>query len=207
MRVCRNALLCLAAAAALVFAADAASAQQVFSRGPAKNVGVKGPVRGATQNIGVRGPTRGGYRGGGNYGGGGFRGGWGVPGVLMGIPQMIPPDGGQYVDDGGNGPRGREPAAALGAAAQQQCAAGQRTALVPDEVVIEIANTVSPAQIDALQSRFRLTRLESQTFQLSGTTLYRWRIPGNVSVPRWCGRWKPTRVRRGAAELSVHDAG
>jgi hypothetical protein len=69
MRVCRNALLCLAAAAALVFATDAALAQQVFSRGPAKNVGVKGPVRGATQNIGVSGPTRGGYRGG--YRGGG----------------------------------------------------------------------------------------------------------------------------------------
>ena len=54
--------------------------------------------------------------------------------------------------------------------------------LVPDEVVIEIANSVSPQNIDALQRRHRLTRIESQTFQLSGTTLYRWRIPDRRSV-------------------------
>ena len=55
---------------------------------------------------------------------------------------------------------------------------------MPDEVVLEIRNTVSPAQINALQTHFRLTRLESQSFQLTGTTLYRWRIPNNVSVPK-----------------------
>ena len=54
--------------------------------------------------------------------------------------------------------------------------------MVPDEVVIELANTVSAQQIDALQRRHRLTRIESQTFQLSGTTLYRWRIPDRRSV-------------------------
>jgi subtilisin family serine protease len=53
---------------------------------------------------------------------------------------------------------------------------------VPDEVVIEVANAVSPQQIDALQRRHRLTRVESQTFQLSGTTLFRWRIPDRRSV-------------------------
>ncbi len=56
--------------------------------------------------------------------------------------------------------------------------------MVPDEVVVEISNTVSPAQINALQSRFRLTRLESQSFQLTGTTLYRWRVPSGITVPR-----------------------
>jgi subtilisin family serine protease len=35
---------------------------------------------------------------------------------------------------------------------------------------------------DALQRRFRLTRIESQRFQLSNTTLYRWRIPDRRSV-------------------------
>lgn len=59
--------------------------------------------------------------------------------------------------------------------------AGERR-LVPDEVVIELANSVRPQQIDALQRRHRLTRLESQTMQLSGTTLYRWRIPDRRSV-------------------------
>jgi hypothetical protein len=53
---------------------------------------------------------------------------------------------------------------------------------LPDEVVIEVANSVSAAQIDALQRRYRLTRVESHKFQLSGTTLFRWRIPGGRSV-------------------------
>ena len=54
--------------------------------------------------------------------------------------------------------------------------------LVPDEVVIELPNSVSTQQVDALQRRFRLTRIESQTFQLTNTTLYRWRIPDRRSV-------------------------
>ena len=54
--------------------------------------------------------------------------------------------------------------------------------MVPDEVVIEIANSVSPQTIDALQRRFNLQRLEQQSFQLSGTTLMRWRIPDRRSV-------------------------
>jgi len=53
---------------------------------------------------------------------------------------------------------------------------------VPDEVVIEIANSVSSQQVDALQRRHRLTRIESQTFQLLGSTLFRWRIPDRRSV-------------------------
>ncbi len=53
---------------------------------------------------------------------------------------------------------------------------------MPDEVVIEIANSVSSQQVDALQRRHRLTRIESQTFQLLGSTLFRWRIPDRRSV-------------------------
>jgi hypothetical protein len=53
---------------------------------------------------------------------------------------------------------------------------------VPDEVVIELANSVSAAEIDALQRRFRLTPIESHTFQLSGRRLFRWRIPDGRSV-------------------------
>jgi len=49
-------------------------------------------------------------------------------------------------------------------------------------VVIELANSLSPQQIDALQRRHRLTRIESQTFQLTGTTWFRWRIPDRRSV-------------------------
>ena len=53
---------------------------------------------------------------------------------------------------------------------------------MPDEVVIEVANSVSAQQIDALQRRHRLARIELQTFQLTGTTLFRWRIPDRRSV-------------------------
>jgi subtilisin family serine protease len=54
---------------------------------------------------------------------------------------------------------------------------------VPDEVVIEVARSVSPQQIEALQLRHRLTRIESRTSALSGTTMFRWRIPDRRSVP------------------------
>ena len=55
MRGYRSAFLCFAAVAALAFAADTALAQKVFSRGPTKNVTVKGPVRGAsTPKFGAR---------------------------------------------------------------------------------------------------------------------------------------------------------
>jgi subtilisin family serine protease len=53
---------------------------------------------------------------------------------------------------------------------------------VPDEIVIELSNSISPQQIESLQRRHRLTRLESQAFQLSRTTLYRWRIADRRSV-------------------------
>ena len=53
---------------------------------------------------------------------------------------------------------------------------------VPGEVVIEVANSVSAAEIEALQRRFRLTPIESHIFQLSGTTRFRWRIPDGRSV-------------------------
>lgn len=56
------------------------------------------------------------------------------------------------------------------------------TRLVPDEVVIELPNSVSPRQVEALQRRFRLERLESQAMPLAGTTFYRWRIPDRRSV-------------------------
>ena len=56
------------------------------------------------------------------------------------------------------------------------------TRMVPDEVVIELPNTVPAATINSVQQRHRLTRLESQTVTLTGTTFYRWRIPDRRSV-------------------------
>jgi len=162
MRAHRNAILCIAAVATLILAAaDAAFAQRVFNRGSSSNIGAGGPPRG---------------------GDGGYRGGWGVPGVLMAIPQMVPP-GGQYIDDGDDVQQGasRPPKRSTRRGPSGVPPANERR-LMPDEVVIEVANSVSPQQIDALQRRYRLTRIESQTFQLSRTTLFRWRIPDRRSV-------------------------
>ncbi len=167
MRAHRKTIFCIAAAATLIsVTADVALAQKAFSRGPSSNTGVSGPSRG----------------GGGNYGGGGYRGGWGGPGVIMVVPHMGP-SGGQYIDDDDDLPQGarRLPQRSTRRGPSGAPAANERR-LVPDEVVIEIANSVSAQQIDALQRRYRLTRLESQTFQLSGTTLFRWRIPDRRSV-------------------------
>ncbi len=166
MRTHRSALLCIAAVASLAIAADAAFAQKNFNRGPSPNIGNNVPSRG------------------GGYYGGGYRG-WGIPGVLMGVPQFYPPSGGQYIDTGSGASQSanRPPQRSARRGASGAPPANERR-LVPDEVVLEISNTVSPAQIDALQTRFRLTRLESQSFQLSDTTLYRWRIPNGVSVRR-----------------------
>ncbi|HEY1309762.1 MAG TPA: S8 family serine peptidase [Pseudolabrys sp.] len=178
MRAYRSALLCFAAVAALTIAADAASAQKVFSRGVSSNVSIKGPTRGVTPRVNATGPSRGGFRGGRNFGGG-YRG-WGGPGILS----VIPPGGRQYVDDPGDVPPGANQGPQRSAQRNTSGAASANGRYVPNEVVLAVSNTVSPAQIDALQTRFRLTRLESQTFQLSGTTLYRWRVPSGISVPR-----------------------
>ena len=157
MHVQRTALLCLIAALTLA-SVDGAFAQKMFSRGPSPDIGR--PM----------GPTGG--------GGGGFRGpGWGavVPGVIMAVPQGYPPRG-PVSDDG---PRPSQQANRRGVTGAPP--ANERR-LVPDEVVIELPNSVSTQQVDALQRRFRLTRIESQTFQLTNSTLYRWRIPDRRSV-------------------------
>jgi hypothetical protein len=160
MRMQRTALICLVAALAVV-STDGAFAQKMFSRGPSPDVGR--PM----------GPTG---------GGGGFRGpGWGavVPGIIMAVPQGYPPNGATIDDDGPPGPHRPQQLNRQGVSGAPP--ANERR-LVQDEVVIELSNSVSAQQIDALQRRFRLTRIESQIFQLSNTTLYRWRIPDRRSV-------------------------
>ena len=151
------------------------------------------PGRGVAPNRAVtnnpRGGNMGGHRGGGGFGGG-FGAGLGAAGVLMAIPGMIPPAGGQVIDDptyippqGRQASRQQQPQRAANRGPSGVPPANERR-MVPDEVVLEIPNSVTPAQINALQQRFRLTRLESQSFTLTGTTIYRWRVPRGISVPR-----------------------
>jgi len=129
-------------------------------------------------------PTRG--SGGGGFNGGGFRGGGlgvVVPGILMGVPQYGPSRNNAYIDDGSvnDGPRGRPPQRAASSRPSGVPPAGENR-MLPDEVVLEIANSASPQSISALQRRFNLQPLEQQRFALTGTTVYRWRIPDRRSV-------------------------
>jgi len=55
--------------------------------------------------------------------------------------------------------------------------------LVPDEIVVQLPAGASPQAVAQVVARHQLTQLESQTFQLTGETLYRWRIPDQRSVP------------------------
>jgi subtilisin family serine protease len=163
MRAHRSALLCLAAIVLTLGALDAADAQKAFSRAPTPGAGR---------------PTGGGG-GGFEGGGGGFRGGLGViPGVLMAIPQP----NGPYVDDAPQGPGPGQPRNTARRGPSGAPPANERR-MVPDEVVVELPNSFSQQALDALQRRSRLTLLERQTSQLTGTTLYRWRIPDRRSVP------------------------
>ena len=54
---------------------------------------------------------------------------------------------------------------------------------VPDEVVVELATSVTNQQTDALARRHRLTRLRSVAFPLGGTTLVLWKIADHRTVP------------------------
>lgn len=53
---------------------------------------------------------------------------------------------------------------------------------VPNEVLIEVGPDLTDAQVDDLAARQRLERLESHKLELTGTTVFRWRIPDGRSV-------------------------
>jgi len=72
--------------------------------------------------------------------------------------------------------------AAIAIASAEGAFAQKLLSLMSNEVVIELSNAVSEQQVDALQRRLRLTRIESQTLQLSNSTFYRWRIPDSRSI-------------------------
>lgn len=59
--------------------------------------------------------------------------------------------------------------------------AGERR-FVQNEVVIEVDGQPSAEAVDALARRHRLNRVESQSFELTGTTMFRWSIPQGRSM-------------------------
>ena len=54
---------------------------------------------------------------------------------------------------------------------------------VPNEVILDVPPSVSEGQLNAIAARHAMTRMESQTFRLTGRRLFRWRIDGGTSVP------------------------
>lgn len=54
--------------------------------------------------------------------------------------------------------------------------------LVANEVVIEVDGSPSQREVDALAKRHGLDRVESQRIELTGTTMFRWRLPAGRSV-------------------------
>lgn len=54
---------------------------------------------------------------------------------------------------------------------------------VPNEVILDVPASVTESQLNAIAQRHAMTRMETQTFRLTGRRLFRWRIDGGTSVP------------------------
>lgn len=57
------------------------------------------------------------------------------------------------------------------------------TRFVKNEVMLDIPANVSEAQLEAIARRHSMTRVETQTFRLTGRRLHRWRLDGGGTVP------------------------
>ncbi|HVX91782.1 MAG TPA: S8 family serine peptidase [Xanthobacteraceae bacterium] len=153
-----SALLALIATVGLA-ATDDASAQYAL-RGPSASIGPRGPTIMAP--IGPRFDPGYRYNRGGPYS---IQSSDGPPPVSSANPLAQ--------NSQSSGPRARR--------ARNLPSANERR-FVPNEVVIEVDGSPSQQQVNALARRHRLTRMESQSFGITGTTLFRWRIPDRRSV-------------------------
>ncbi len=183
----RKVLPLLAAAALSLTTAGAVFAQSKMSVRSVATPKISAQTPAAATNPGgggggYKGPT---YPGNGGYRDPGYGGGYG--GYPRG-PGAYGPQG-PYYGGGPYGPQG--PYYGPGSQNAQQGNNNRRVSgvpapnerrMVPDEVVIEVSGNVTPQQITALEQRHRLTRIESQEFTLTGTRLFRWRIPDRRSV-------------------------
>lgn len=150
----------------------------------------RGPGGYAGGGRGPRGPRGdGGWHG--SHRGPSFGGFGVVPGIIMTLPTVLPPAEAMPADDGYDDPddadappprQRRTPPPRAARRGPGGAPAANERRLVPDEIVIELPNTITAQAITALQRRHRLARIESQRFALTGTTLYRWRIPDRRSV-------------------------
>jgi subtilisin family serine protease len=56
------------------------------------------------------------------------------------------------------------------------------TRFVPNEVMLDIPASVPTRTLDLIAARHSMTRLETQSFRLTGRTLHRWRLDGGGTV-------------------------
>lgn len=74
------------------------------------------------------------------------------------------------------------PAKGSGDAPRRPRVAAADASFVPREVLVEFDGTPNEAEVSAIVRRHRLTRLQSQSFALTNSTFFRWRIPDGRSV-------------------------
>lgn len=98
-------------------------------------------------------------------------------GAIVGNPAMVP-RGGEYIDTGAipDGLQIPQRAARRTRHAQSGAPPSGEKRLIAGEVLIELAGSPSPAAIETLQLRYRLTTIASQALKLTGVTLHRWKI-------------------------------
>jgi Subtilase family len=107
----------------------------------------------------------------------------GGPGVIVSVPGGPPADVVPTTSLGGAGHPPSGPGNQLVRPSDGVPPVDERRNYMPGEVVVEVAGSPSDQAIEQLARRHRLARLESLSFRLSGTTVYRWRIPDRRSVP------------------------
>jgi Subtilase family len=133
--------------------------------GPRPGAGMAAPRPGGGISV-SRPPGGGGWPGrrppyaGGGGGGGGYVGGGGAGGGQAG-----PGNSGGNRNNGGGG-------------APQQ---GNQN-FIPNEIITAFAPNATPQAIGLIARQYELTQLDSQSFPLIGTTLYRWRLGGGRTV-------------------------
>jgi hypothetical protein len=86
--------------------------------------------------------------------------------------------GGGAVVGGGNNGRNSGGGAGGGGGAPSQ---GDQS-FVPNEIITAFAPNATPQAIALIARRYELTQLDSQSFPLLGTSLYRWRLGGGRTV-------------------------
>lgn len=87
-----------------------------------------------------------------------------------------------HTGDGDSKSQIKKPSGPANQSGQQAGGGAVNVPAMNNEVLIEVSGTPTAGQVDALANRHRLTRVESYSLPLTGTTFFRWRISDGRSV-------------------------